>query len=213
MSLNQWIDDEAFSALRVAFPRTAIPELLARIAGFPQVCWAGSFYFHKVINRSVRTIFRYFRKLKDLGIIERIPGDRNNPPNVRELEDPEQLRRQGYAITRFAGDFAPVMIQGVHRKRETWRVKGDRRREQKRVRRAERRQRRERIHAEFRQSDPVLMAKIQAAQAAQEARAAKHAKARATMQKGTSERVASPAPGASDTQGAGVPKGTTGPPD
>lgn len=147
---------DAVAELRESFPGTQIPALVARIAAFPDECFASTQYLADEIGRSKRQVFRYFRQMKDQGVIDRVPGSRDPRNMPARAERPWALRAHGFARTRFTGWLASYVVRkrGERLDKATGR---ERARQRKADARAERRARERREHeAWYREHFPEL---------------------------------------------------------
>lgn len=146
------LTDETIRELRRQYPRTQIAELISRIAAFPSHCWASAAYLAEQIGRSPRTVFRYFRRLREEQAIQRRWGSREfdkMPPNVKV---PWALRLHGYKLTGFTGRLS--LVVGAGRSERQRRVESKRRARERKE--AARRERRERERADFDERFPAL---------------------------------------------------------
>jgi hypothetical protein len=148
------LPDATIAELRARFPRVSVAELVSRIAAFPRECFASAAYLASQIGKSPRTVFRYFRILKDEGVLVRHRGDRDRLP--KDATQPLPLRAHGYALTGFVGWLAPVVAQGRAQIRDRWGAKQRKRREAKEAKRRQRRIEQERAHAEFSAQFPAI---------------------------------------------------------
>lgn len=164
------LTDAAIADLRRQFPRLALAEMVARIAGFnlhEQVwsCFASAKYLADEIGRSRRTVFRYFRRLKDLKLLDRIPGSRDYDRMPAEAERPWKLRAHGFSRTIFRGWLAHTVEQerSIIRSRDN--SKQRKRREAARARKARAREERIRLteakRREIRADFPDLAARAE----------------------------------------------------
>lgn len=154
------LPDETIAELRARFPRVAIAELVSRIAAFPRECFASVAYLASQIGKSPRTVFRYFRTMKDEGVIVRHRGDRDKLP--RDATQPLPLRAHGYALTGFTGWLAPMVAQGRALIRDRYGAKRAKARERKAAQRAAKRAEQARNHAEWEAQYPVLAKRAKA---------------------------------------------------
>jgi hypothetical protein len=148
---------DAVVELRESFPRTQIAALVARMAAFPDAdCWASTSYLARQIGRSTRQVFRYFRQLKDAGLLDRVPGSRDPHTFPERAERPWALRAHGYSRTVLRGWLGPW----VHQRRQVKRDRdGDRERSRQRKAdaKAERVARKRREHEQwYRERFPEL---------------------------------------------------------
>lgn len=134
--------DDALHELRELFPRSAIPELIDRIAGFKHEVFASTTYFAEQIGRSRRQVFRYWRRLKEEGILVRTPGQRayDAMPRGSTPKGQPKLHCQGYRLTSFIGPFAGWIMQHQSRRKERYERK-EASKERKRQARADKRAR------------------------------------------------------------------------
>lgn len=170
--MRHGLPDETIEQLRAAFPRSAIPELISRIAAFEQVCWASASYLGRQIGRHPRTIFRYFARLRREGVLHRRYGDRAFDAIPAVAKKPYVLHAQGYALTGFGGWLEPVVRQGLarlegHRRRANRARAKERKEERRRQRRREASVRRD--QAGYDQRFPALAKKAKPANPATEA--------------------------------------------
>lgn len=140
------LPDETIEQLRALYPRTSVAELVSRIAAFPSECFASAAYLAAQIGKSSRTVFRYFRKLKDDGGVVRVPGRRDELP--RSASKPAPLRAHGYSLTGFVGWLGPLVAQGRALLRDRQGRK-QRSRERKEAARREMRAQQAQAHAAF----------------------------------------------------------------
>lgn len=146
------IDHETIALLRERFPRLQLPELISRIAAFPNQCWAGTAYLAEQIGRSQRTIFRYYRKLREQGVLRRVWGSRELEQMPAGAEHPEKLRSHGYKLTGFTGWLEPIVSQGIERRRRGM-TEAERRQAQRERKRQEHRERRRKAERERRERE------------------------------------------------------------
>lgn len=106
------LEGPAVPALRAKYPRKPMAELVSRIAGFPEVCWASASYLGREIGRSARTVFRLLAELRADGVLQRRTGDRYSFPNRTTPAGQIKLHHQGYALRGFTGWLAPLVHQG-----------------------------------------------------------------------------------------------------
>lgn len=145
---------ELMRELRSKWPGTAIAELVQRIASFPRECWAGAKALGDDIGRHPRTVFRYFRVLKDAGVLDRIPGARDPDLMPRDAKFPQKLRSHGYSRTLLRGELFESVARDIARRKTRSAIKKERDRERKEAQRRERRRKRDEAAAQFRAEHP-----------------------------------------------------------
>lgn len=98
--------------LRAQYPRVPMAELVSRIAGFPEHCWASASYLGAEIGRSARTVFRLLARLRADGLLVTRTGSRYNfPPRTTPMGQ-VKLHHQGYVLRGFGGSLEPLVAQG-----------------------------------------------------------------------------------------------------
>jgi hypothetical protein len=197
------LPDSTIAELRARFPRVSIADLISRIAAFPRECFASAAYLASQIGKSPRTVFRYFRTMKDEGVIVRHRGDRDRLP--QDATQPLPLRAHGYALTQFQGWLAPMVAQGRALIRDRYGAKRKKQREAKEAKRRQKRMEAERAHAEFEAQYPELAKRYKAAP---KARDASKASPRPSVTPSHASQVAPEPP-----QGSLAEPVSTGPPD
>lgn len=142
------LPQERIRELRALFPGKLIAEMIGRIAAFEKSCFAGTAYLADEIGRSQRTVFRYFREMREAGILKRVWGSRELEHMPEGAQYPGKLRQFGYKLTGFTGWLGPFVAQGQHERRhrmtehERHEQARERKRQAARERRAEQERRR-----------------------------------------------------------------------
>jgi hypothetical protein len=145
----------ALPELREQFPRKLIAEMVSWIARFEEN-FESATSIGKGIGRSSRTIFRYFRELKDRGLLTRIPGSRLPEYLPKHAKRPWALTAHGYSFTKFLGQLAPFVAHNSAKRVNAIKAKKAAARKAKQDAQAERDRYRRQAHEEFLDANPHL---------------------------------------------------------